>query len=292
MTEEKTVLIKKNVPLNIPTIPPFKPIPNRSDINKMDKLMSIINVTPNVSYFQPSSLFTLPLSLPLPQHKHHDSINRRKDNLGISSIKSPPIPITVPKRASNLTPTNSSINILESAIMSHQQQMQYDQFNVALNKSSNLTPSSIRLLIPTSTSISISKPISTSTENVTRQQPQLEPEPEPQSNSHTSVLNVPSHFVNLISSIAEQNDRVISRKNFLNNPSNVNVIMNAPREYYPFGYDKNFDDNFTSRIELPKSTFQCGNQKHFPGLYANEQFGCMVCLFFFKMGSKYDILTT
>lgn len=52
--------------------------------------------------------------------------------------------------------------------------------------------------------------------------------------------------------------------------------MNAPREYYPVGYDKNFDDNFASRVDLPDTTFYCGDQKHFPGLYADEDLGCMV----------------
>jgi len=52
--------------------------------------------------------------------------------------------------------------------------------------------------------------------------------------------------------------------------------MNAPREYYPVGYDKNFDDNFVSRVELPDTSFHCGDQKHFPGLYADEDLGCMV----------------
>lgn len=52
--------------------------------------------------------------------------------------------------------------------------------------------------------------------------------------------------------------------------------MNAPREYYPVGYDKNFDDNFASRVDLPDTSFYCGDQKHFPGLYADEDLGCMV----------------
>lgn len=63
------------------------------------------------------------------------------------------------------------------------------------------------------------------------------------------------------------------RKYPLATPSKV---MNAPREYYPVGYDKNFDDNFASRVELPDTTFSCGDQKHFPGLYADEDLGCMV----------------
>ncbi|CAB0041238.1 unnamed protein product [Trichogramma brassicae] len=61
-------------------------------------------------------------------------------------------------------------------------------------------------------------------------------------------------------------------------PSNTGAtkVMNAPREYYPVGYDKNFDDNFASRVDLPDTTFYCGDQKHFPGLYADEDLGCMV----------------
>lgn len=52
--------------------------------------------------------------------------------------------------------------------------------------------------------------------------------------------------------------------------------MNAPKEYYPVGYDKNFDDNFKSKVDLPSTLFHCGDQKHFPGLYADEDLGCMV----------------
>uniref|UniRef100_A0A2S2NRH8 Chitin-binding type-2 domain-containing protein n=1 Tax=Schizaphis graminum TaxID=13262 RepID=A0A2S2NRH8_SCHGA len=53
-------------------------------------------------------------------------------------------------------------------------------------------------------------------------------------------------------------------------------VMNAPKEYYPVGYDKNFDDNFVSKVDLPDTTFSCGEQKHFPGLYGDEDLGCMV----------------
>jgi hypothetical protein len=52
--------------------------------------------------------------------------------------------------------------------------------------------------------------------------------------------------------------------------------MNAPKEYYPVGYDKNFDDGFKTRVDLPPTSFACGDQKHFPGLYADEDLGCMV----------------
>ncbi|KAK0162163.1 hypothetical protein PV327_008523 [Microctonus hyperodae] len=58
--------------------------------------------------------------------------------------------------------------------------------------------------------------------------------------------------------------------------SGVTKVMNAPREYYPMNYDKNFDDNFASRVDLPDTSFYCGDQKHFPGLYADEDLGCMV----------------
>jgi hypothetical protein len=60
--------------------------------------------------------------------------------------------------------------------------------------------------------------------------------------------------------------------------SGPSKVMNAPKEYYPVGYDKNFDDNFVSRVELPDTSFYCGEQKHFPGLYADEDLGCMVSL--------------
>lgn len=53
-------------------------------------------------------------------------------------------------------------------------------------------------------------------------------------------------------------------------------VMNAPKEYYPIGYDKNFDDNFVSKVDLPATSFHCGDQKHFPGLYGDEDLGCMV----------------
>lgn len=63
-----------------------------------------------------------------------------------------------------------------------------------------------------------------------------------------------------------------------NKLGNIGKVMNAPKEYYPVGYDKNFDDNFASRVELPETSFYCGDQKHFPGLYADEDLGCMVSL--------------
>lgn len=52
--------------------------------------------------------------------------------------------------------------------------------------------------------------------------------------------------------------------------------MNAPKEYYPVGYEKNFDDNFKSKVDLPPTSFSCMKQKHFPGLYADIELGCMV----------------
>lgn len=66
---------------------------------------------------------------------------------------------------------------------------------------------------------------------------------------------------------------IIKLKHHMNGPHQV---MNAPREYYPVKYEKDFDDNFTSKVELPDTSFECGEQKHFPGLYADEDLGCMV----------------
>lgn len=53
-------------------------------------------------------------------------------------------------------------------------------------------------------------------------------------------------------------------------------VMNAPKEYYPVGYEKDFDDNFKSKVDLPPTSFSCVKQKHFPGLYADTDLGCMV----------------
>ncbi|KAH9631755.1 hypothetical protein HF086_008864 [Spodoptera exigua] len=55
-------------------------------------------------------------------------------------------------------------------------------------------------------------------------------------------------------------------------------VMNAPREYYPVGYEKNFDDHFQSKVDLPETNFHCGDQKYFPGLYGDESLGCMTIL--------------
>lgn len=62
--------------------------------------------------------------------------------------------------------------------------------------------------------------------------------------------------------------------------------MNAPKEYYPAGYEKNFDDNFVSKVDLPATSFHCGDQKHFPGLYGDMDLGCMVrspSIFYFEL---------
>ncbi|KAM8706320.1 hypothetical protein ACLKA7_010575 [Drosophila subpalustris] len=56
----------------------------------------------------------------------------------------------------------------------------------------------------------------------------------------------------------------------------VSKVMNAPKEYYPVSYDKNFDDNFKAKVDLPPTSFSCARQKHFPGLYADTDLGCMV----------------
>lgn len=73
-----------------------------------------------------------------------------------------------------------------------------------------------------------------------------------------------------------------------NGVSTNSKVMNAPKEYYPVGYDKNFDDNFSSRVELPETSFHCGDQKHFPGLYADDDLGCMVRVLVIAQLNVYD----
>ncbi|XP_023934559.1 uncharacterized protein LOC112043390 isoform X2 [Bicyclus anynana] len=99
----------------------------------------------------------------------------------------------------------------------------------------------------------IPMPATTTTTTTTTEQPlevyQLEPEPE--------IIVAP---------IPQKPKR---------NPTSGKV-MNAPREYYPVGYEKNFDDHFQSKVDLPDTNFHCGDQKYFPGLYGDENLGCMV----------------
>ncbi|XP_073819664.1 mind the gap [Musca autumnalis] len=68
----------------------------------------------------------------------------------------------------------------------------------------------------------------------------------------------------------------VEEHNFVQPESKKSKVMNAPKEYYPVGYDKNFDDNFKSKVDLPPTSFSCAKQKHFPGLYADTDLGCMV----------------
>lgn len=68
-------------------------------------------------------------------------------------------------------------------------------------------------------------------------------------------------------------------------------VMNAPREYYPVGYEKNFDDHFQSKVELPETNFHCGDQKYFPGLYGDESLGCMVSVYHLNIIISYQLLT-
>lgn len=76
----------------------------------------------------------------------------------------------------------------------------------------------------------------------------------------------------------------IKMTNICRNPTSGKV-MNAPREYYPVGYEKNFDDHFQSKVDLPDTNFHCGDQKYFPGLYGDEQLGCMVR----RINKTYDL---
>lgn len=102
--------------------------------------------------------------------------------------------------------------------------------------------------------------------------------PKPISTTSTTTLpppTTPAAFQN-------SNELTASKNNISKPPkqkyslTGIHKVMNAPKEYYPVNYDKNFDDNFTSRVELPDTAFSCGDQKHFPGLYADEDLNCMV----------------
>lgn len=76
----------------------------------------------------------------------------------------------------------------------------------------------------------------------------------------------------------EPTTKKISIRPYKSKYSSGHKVMNAPKEYYPVGYEKNFDDNFVSKVDLPDTSFSCGDQKHFPGLYGDEDLGCMVSL--------------
>ncbi|XP_059219495.1 uncharacterized protein LOC131993990 [Stomoxys calcitrans] len=82
----------------------------------------------------------------------------------------------------------------------------------------------------------------------------------------TTTTTTPRPFVSYVeeNTVSQQQTNKMSK------------VMNAPKEYYPVGYDKNFDDNFKSKVDLPPTTFSCAKQKHFPGLYADTDLGCMV----------------
>ncbi|XP_037952681.1 uncharacterized protein LOC119683141 isoform X2 [Teleopsis dalmanni] len=89
----------------------------------------------------------------------------------------------------------------------------------------------------------------------------------------TTSTTTPKPNVNAIGSPSIQKPQLNPNVAYENKASQV---MNAPKEYYPVGYDKNFDDNFKSKVDLPPTTFICSKQKHFPGLYADTDLGCMV----------------
>ncbi|XP_036334487.1 uncharacterized protein LOC118745053 isoform X2 [Rhagoletis pomonella] len=95
----------------------------------------------------------------------------------------------------------------------------------------------------------------------------------------TTTTTTPAYRAPVMMNWAQQTQDVFERQNVKENvafESKMSKVMNAPREYYPVGYDKNFDDNFKSKVDLPPTSFSCGKQKHFPGLYADTDLGCMV----------------
>ncbi|XP_067634427.1 uncharacterized protein mtg isoform X2 [Eurosta solidaginis] len=94
----------------------------------------------------------------------------------------------------------------------------------------------------------------------------------------TTTTEIPPTPSPMVNNWVQQQD-VMESQNIKDNvafESKMSKVMNAPREYYPVGYDKNFDDNFKSKVDLPPTSFACGKQKHFPGLYADTDLGCMV----------------
>lgn len=114
------------------------------------------------------------------------------------------------------------------------------------------------------------KPISSADPPFLPSQPQPQPQPQPQQQSFPTAAASLDYNNN---QIREATTKPPRQKYPL---TGVHKVMNAPKEYYPVNYDKNFDDNFTSRVELPDTSFSCGDQKHFPGLYADEDLNCMV----------------
>ncbi|KAJ8941885.1 hypothetical protein NQ318_001739 [Aromia moschata] len=48
--------------------------------------------------------------------------------------------------------------------------------------------------------------------------------------------------------------------------NSVGKVMNAPKEYYPVGYDKILTIILPPRVELPDTSFYCGDQEALPGV--------------------------
>ena len=119
------------------------------------------------------------------------------------------------------------------------------------------------------------------------------PQPLPQTSSNSlhpviGASNVTETDVDSAGMEKEYSNKIpVTTTSFTPKYGMIGKVMNAPKEYYPVGYDKNFDDNFSSRVDLPDTTFHCGDQKHFPGLYADEDLGCMVSNFFHIIAQNY-----
>ncbi|KAG5682072.1 hypothetical protein PVAND_011454 [Polypedilum vanderplanki] len=154
---------------------------------------------------------------------------------------------------------NVSVETIKAAIKLRQQQMIKEKNQPVTTATTILTPITKRV---SSTSISTTS-IST-TPNLQRIEDVTEV---------VEIVNTPSTEI-----IKKSSPPIVKyKKPHYKMTSNTNYkVMNAPKEYYPAGYDKNFDDDFKSKIELPATSFHCGDQKHFPGLYADDDLGCMV----------------
>ncbi|KAK6641815.1 hypothetical protein RUM44_013532 [Polyplax serrata] len=296
--------------IKMPTIPPFKPIPPAEKSVSLKPLgyPAGLNVTGTRPLRQPSPF----LANPIPGFQTLPSSISRIH----SSVKAPHVFKNALQQATNNFGMQSSVsNYLQTAKLSHRTplvsssgpqvisvvqaqpqalaQVQYQVSSGIDRVSSNSAPVPVKLLptaIPVSNSVTTEKTKFSNDESsflmsdtvktlsqatnvsaeaiaaaIAQKQQQLFKEQKTQKIIRTTSTTT--------TTTTERSSPDNIRKYPLAAPSRV---MNAPREYYPVGYEKNFDDNFVSRVELPETSFYCGEQKHFPGLYADEDLGCMV----------------
>lgn len=147
---------------------------------------------------------------------------------------------------------NVTVDVIQEAIKMRQQQMLLDRRNYASQLKQQI---SNHITTPATTTVRTTQP-TTTTQRTTTSEPRRRVSKYAVRGGHKVSQTTQGESLSLLNSTRQ--------------------VMNAPREYYPVGYDKNFDDNFKSKVDLPETNFHCGDQKHFPGLYADEDLGCMV----------------